>query len=162
MTQTLRHGLPLLAAGQAQKEVTHNEALLAIDCRLQTTVQTRSLAVPPIAPAPGAMFIVAAGASETWAGRSGMVASWDGFGWRFLAPAEGWIVWVVDEAGFVSYDGDWTTAWPVNGLRIAGRDVLAAPPASIAAPSGGSVVDEACRAAVSALMVALRNQGIVL
>lgn len=162
MTQTLRHGLPLLAAGQAQKEVTHNEALLAIDCRLQSTVETRALALPPIAPAPGAMFIVAAGAGAAWAGKSGMIACWDGFGWRFLAPVEGWIVWVADEAGFVTYDGNWTTAWPANGIRIAGRDVLAVPPVSIAAPSGGSNADDACRAAVSALITALRNQGIVL
>jgi hypothetical protein len=162
MTQTLRHRLPLIAAGQAQKEVTHNEALLAIDCRLHSAVETRALAEPPVAPEPGAMFIVAVGATAAWEGKTDMIASWDGFGWRFLPPTKGWIVWVADEAGFVAYDGIWTTGLPANGLRVAGREVLAAAPVSIAAPSGGSVVDDACRTAVLALITALRNQGIVL
>ena len=33
MPQTLRLGLPLIAAGQSQKDVTHNEAVLRVPRR---------------------------------------------------------------------------------------------------------------------------------
>lgn len=83
MAETMRHGLPLLAAGQAQKEVTHNEALLAIDRQLQLAVETRALAAPPAAPAAGANYIVATAATGAWTDHSGDVATFDGFGWIF-------------------------------------------------------------------------------
>ncbi len=41
--------LPLIAAAQAQKHVTHNEALLALDSLVQIAVVDRR-AAPPIAP----------------------------------------------------------------------------------------------------------------
>lgn len=163
MTQTPRHGLPLLAAGQAQKEVTHNEALLAIDCRLHSAFETRSLSAPPAAPRAGAMYLVGGDPDGDWAGKAGMIANWDGFGWRFTSPANGWLAWIADEGVFVVYNDGWSTGvWPANGLRIGGRDVLAAPMAAVAGPAGGAVVDVECRAAVETLLSALRNQGIVL
>lgn len=162
MTATPRHGLPLLAAGQAQKEVTHNEALLAIDVRLHCAVETRTSLAPPVASAPGAVYLVPAGAGGAWSDKTDMIASWDGFGWRFAMPGAGWTVWISDESRFAVYEGGWSTAWPVAGLRVAGRDVLAAPPEAVPAPTGGGVADAQCRAAVAALLSALRNQGIVL
>lgn len=162
MTATPRHGLPLLAAGQAQKEVTHNEALLAIDVRLHSAVQTRTLISPPLAPPAGAMYIVPAGAGGAWSDKTDMIASWDGFGWRFAIPGAGWTAWISDESSFAVHDGGWSTAWPVAGLRMAGREVLAMSPEAVPDPTGGGVVDVECRTAVTALLSALRNQGIVL
>jgi hypothetical protein len=162
MTATPRHGLPLLAAGQAQKELTHNEALLAIDRRLQTAVESRTLATSPLDPGPGAMYIVAAGSDGAWAGRDGMLASWDGFGWHFTMTEPGWLVWIADEAIFAVFNEGWSTSWPASGLLVAGREVFRMPPVVVAAPTGGAVVDVECRTAVATLLSALRNQGIVL
>lgn len=163
MTHTPRHGLPLLDAGQAQKEVTHNEALLAIDTRLHSAVENRGLLVPPAEPASGASYIVPNGATDAWTGKQDMIASWDGFGWRFTMPAKGWLAWIVDEAVFAVYDAGWSAGgWPCDGLRIAGRTVLGAPPAAVSLPTDGAVVDVECRAAVAELLSALRNQGLVL
>jgi hypothetical protein len=163
MNETRRFALPLLAAGQAQKEVTHNEALLAIDRLLHLAIESRSLAAPPATPAAGTAYLVAPGASGDWAGRSGQIATYDGFGWTFLAPRAGMAAYIIDEAGFVALAPATVPAhWPVNGLRIAGRNVLAAPAEAIAAPSGGAVVDGECRNGFNALLVALRRQGIVL
>ena len=53
MSETIRHELPLLSFGQAQREVTHNEALLLVDRLLHLVALSRSLAIPPAAPAPG-------------------------------------------------------------------------------------------------------------
>jgi hypothetical protein len=163
MNETTRHALPLLSAGQAQKEITHNEALLAIDRQLHLAVESRALEVPPTAPASGAAYIIATGAAGEWKGRAGQIASFDGFGWHYTVPVKGCVAWIADEAAFSVHDGSWSASgWTANGLRISGRAVLAVQPVAIAAPAGGTNVDSQCRAVVVQLLTALRDQGIVL
>ncbi len=163
MSETIRHGLPLLAAGQAQKEVTHNEALLTIDRQLHLAVETRGLAFPPAIAVAGSNYIVAAGAGGAWAGRAGTVATSDGYGWIFTQPVRGCLAWVIDEAVFTVHDGIWSIGgWPVSALRIAGRVVLGASPVEILGPVGGTVVDTQTRAAFTLLVAALREQGVII
>lgn len=73
----------------------------------------------------------------------------------------GQIALVRDEAIMLVHDGDWRPLWPVAGLAIAGRAVLAAPPAAVAPPGGGSIVDSECRAAMAAVIAALQAQGLL-
>ena len=55
MDRTQFLGLPYLQAAQAQKHVTHNEALRLIDASVQLAVESRSgPAAPPSAAAPSA------------------------------------------------------------------------------------------------------------
>jgi hypothetical protein len=163
MSETIRHALPLLSAGQAQKEIAHNEALLAIDRQLHLAVESRALAVPPAAPVAGSAYIVAAGAGGEWTGKAGQIASFDGFGWDFTAPVAGCVAWVADEQAFSAFADGWATGgWPVRGLRISGREVLAAAPTAVAPPTGGAIADGECRAALTLLLTALKDQGIVL
>lgn len=163
MTDTARHELPMLSAGQAQKEVTHNEALLAIDRLLQLAVVSRTIAVPPPAPPPGSIYIVAPAASGAWAGAADRLASHDGYGWTFTDPVRGCLAWIADEAVFSVYDDGWLRGgWPANGLRIAGRQVLAAAPVAVTAPGGGAVIDVEGRVKIAELIVILHNQGIIL
>ena len=70
---TTRHGLPLLQAGQAQKEVTHNEALVLLDLLAHPAVEG-VLATPPAAPTPGQGWIIGAGATGAWSGQDGALA----------------------------------------------------------------------------------------
>lgn len=160
---TTRFALPLLQVAQAQKEVTHNEAVAAIDVLLQLAVESRTLGVPPAAPAAGAAWIVPGGASGAWAGRTGDIAAWDEGGWRYLRPRGGTVAWLGDAARFAVFDGTvWRDdGWPVAGLRIGGRLMLAAVPATVAAPVGGTTVDVEARAALAALTATLRAQGLV-
>ena len=163
MAETLRHALPLLAAGQAQKEITHNEALLAIDRKLHLGVLSMQVAVPPAAPQAGDAYIVPAGALGAWAGQSGHIASFDGFGWQFSAPVKGTLALVQDAGVFAFFDGLWRAdGWPVASLSVGGRSVLAAPAVSVSVPAGGGVVDSECRQAVDSLISALRAQGVIL
>ncbi len=48
---TARLHLPLLAAAQAQKHVTHNEALSALDAIIHLSVLDRQIDSPPPSPA---------------------------------------------------------------------------------------------------------------
>ena len=50
MSDTPRLGLPLLAAGQAQKHVTHNDALMRLDALAHLAVASRAQTVPPGSP----------------------------------------------------------------------------------------------------------------
>src|SRR4029078_12079878 len=63
MTTPPHLALPLIAAAQAQKHVTHNEALLAVDTLLHCAVKDKDLAAPPASPAEGDRYIRAGTAS---------------------------------------------------------------------------------------------------
>jgi hypothetical protein len=101
-------GLPQLAADQAQKHVTVNEALYDLDALVQLAVLDRSLAAPPGSPAEGARYIVAAGPTGAWAGHASHIAAWLDGAWRFFIPRVGWLAWVVDEAALLAWNG---SAW---------------------------------------------------
>jgi len=66
--------LPFIQAAQAQKHITHNEALRLLDGLTQISVLDRNLATPPGSPAEGARYIVDSGATGLWAGWDGDVA----------------------------------------------------------------------------------------
>jgi hypothetical protein len=101
-------GLPTLAQGQAQKEITHNEALLRLDALVQASVKGRVLATPPPTPANGERWIVPQGATGVWAGQTDRIAFWREGAWAFLVPAAGWRVHVEDERLAVVWaDGAW-------------------------------------------------------
>lgn len=51
--------LPYIMAAQAQKNVTHNEAIRALDALVQLSVVDRNLTAPPMTPNEGERYIVA-------------------------------------------------------------------------------------------------------
>ena len=108
MPTTPHLGLPLIAAAQAQKHVTHNEALHGLDALVQLAVIRRDLALAPANPAEGDRYIVAPGAAGAWAGHEGEVAHWGDGLWRFHAPRRGWLAYLLDERVMVAWTG---TAW---------------------------------------------------
>lgn len=111
---TTNLSLPLLAADQAQKHVTVNEALLVLDSLVFLALLDRSLSAPPGSPAEGARYLVAASPSGAWAGHAGDIAVFQDGVWVFLAPRVGWRAVVLDEGAEILFDGTW---WrPVVGL----------------------------------------------
>ncbi|MGQ3355565.1 MAG: DUF2793 domain-containing protein [Phreatobacter sp.] len=101
MSDTARLSLPVLAAAQAQKHVTHNEALVVLDRLVLLAVDSRSLSAPPAGPGEGGRWLVAAGAAGDWAGHAGDIAIREGGAWHFHAPRPGWLAYVVEEDLFV-------------------------------------------------------------
>ncbi|EKE44505.1 ribonuclease III [Oceaniovalibus guishaninsula JLT2003] len=109
MTDTSpRLDLPLIQPSQAQKHVTHNEAVLALDTVVQLSIAGFDLAAPPADPLPGATYALGAAPSAEWAGQGGRLATWGPNGWRFIAPADGWIGWDTEGAQLrVRKNGVW-------------------------------------------------------
>jgi hypothetical protein len=91
--QSARLALPLLQPAQAQKHVTHNEAVVRLDLLVQLAVESAGDTAPPVAPSEGEVWIPGAGASGAWAGQAGRLAAWQGGGWVFVTPGAGWRAW---------------------------------------------------------------------
>src|SRR5581483_4729600 len=108
MDSTPNLQLPYLMAAQAQKHVTHNEALTALDALVQLAVLDKDLSSPPGSPADGARYIVGAGPSGAWAGGANKIAAYQDGAWMLYPPSEGWLAWVADEDKLYVYSG---TAW---------------------------------------------------
>jgi uncharacterized protein DUF2793 len=104
MTTTPNLALPYLAAAQAQKHVTVNEALDHLDGLVQLSVISSSLTVPPAGPADGDRYIVAASATGDWAGWDDSVAHFSGGAWLRLIPQTGWIAWDQAMGGIITFD----------------------------------------------------------
>lgn len=158
-----RLALPLIHAGQAQKEVAHNESLTLLDMLVQAAVESADVATPPASPAAGQCWIIDSGASGAWAGKSGMIAGWTAGGWRFVAPVEGIRVWVADRGHAMMFDGgNWTDERArADGYYVDGQRVVSARQVAIADPAGGSVVDSEARAAIASIISALQSHGLV-
>src|ERR1700742_3325397 len=107
-TITPRSSLPLLAAAQAQKHVTHNEALLQLDALLFARLFDRDLTAPPASPADGDTYLIKATAPGLWTGQSGKLAYAADGAWRFYAPFTGLSAYVVDESKLIVFTG---SAW---------------------------------------------------
>jgi hypothetical protein len=103
--------LPLIQPSQAQKHVTHNEALRILDVLVQLAVIDRDRTSPPDDPAPGDRHIVGTGATGSWSGADLRIAIWEEGGWGFLDPRPGWRAEVLSEARGLVFDG---TGWVVR------------------------------------------------
>ncbi|MFM7028368.1 MAG: DUF2793 domain-containing protein [Chakrabartia sp.] len=159
---TDRLGLALLAAGQSQKEVTHNEALLQIDMLVQAVVVNAGLTAPPEAPGAGQCWIVGRAALGAWQGRDDALAGWTAGGWRFWPPTEGALVWnsaTLRPLRFTA--GRWTDVVDAGALRVGGKQVVGAQQPAILAPSGGTNPDVQARSAISAIIAVLQAHGLV-
>ena len=97
--------LPYILAAQAQKHVTHNEALRLLDAIVQLSVLDRDLTAPPASPADGDRYIVASAATGLWAGWDLNVATWVDGVWMRLVPRSGWQAWIADETTFFVWNG---------------------------------------------------------
>lgn len=161
--QSARLGLPLLHAGQAQKEVTHNEALTMLDMLVQGCAQSADLSAPPVSPLAGQCWIVDSGGSGAWTGKEGAIAGWSGGGWRFATPVRGMRMWISDRGHAFLYDG---TEWAAEGARgdgfyVDGQRVAGPRQSAIAEPSGGGVVDAEARAVIAAIIGLLQSHGLM-
>lgn len=107
MANTPRLEMPYLVAGQAQKEITHNDALNDLDSLAQISVINRTTTVPPATPVDGDSYIIPVSATGAWAGYTNAVATYYS-GWRIKPAKIGWVAYVQAESVFYVFDG---TSW---------------------------------------------------
>lgn len=139
-----RLGLPLMAAGQAQKEVTHNEALLMIDSLIVPVTEAAPQNAPPVSPATGQCWLVGAAPTGEWSGQAHRLATWSAAGWRFVElPIGARVRMTGTGASWHRIPMGWQSA-PV-----------------VLPVSGGSVIDSECRAAISGIISALVSAGLI-
>ncbi len=105
MTETPNLALPRIEAAQAQKHVTHNEALQLLDALLHLSVAARGALSPPASPIEGQRLLVGANATGAFAGKDFQIAAFLDGAWVFLIPKAGWRVFVEAENLFLAYNG---------------------------------------------------------
>lgn len=136
-------GLPLLFAGQAQKEFFVNQALSLIDALLQHSVVS-SLDAPPNTVSDGEAFRILAPASAEWIGEEDSLAVSIGGAWHFVRPNAGMMIFDQQHGQHLVFTTQWEAA------------------SSPATPNGGSVVDVEARAAINHLIQELERLGFML
>jgi hypothetical protein len=112
--------IPYIAAAQAQKHVTHNEAMTLLDTLVQLSVIDKDLSAPPGSPTEGDTYIVASSGTGAWIGWDKRIARFiDGI-WRSYLPGEGdgagWLAYVIDESTLYVFTGtDWEQLFVAEG-----------------------------------------------
>ena len=139
--------LPFIQPAQAQKHVTHNEALQVLDAVVQLVVASASMDAPPVAPQLGERYIVAAPGSGAWAGQAGNIAVWEGNTWFYVTPQAGWRAGVIDPAGELVFD-------PVEGWSPVTSSIEATGKLGI-----NAVADATNRLSLSAPATLLSHEG---
>ncbi|NVN87000.1 MAG: DUF2793 domain-containing protein [Rhodopseudomonas sp.] len=112
MTDTANLGLPLIEASQAQKHVTHNETLFSLDGLVQLAVISAAVTTPPGSPSAGQRWVVPAGASGAWTGKTNAIAAYYDGAWRFYTPKTGWLAYNLATGILLAWNG---SAW-INAL----------------------------------------------
>jgi len=138
---TPRFSLPLLFAGQAQKEITVNEALTEIDILLHTAIEAE-VNTPPAAPVVGQAWLAGSAPIGVFAGKSSQIAAWTDGGWRFIVPHDGVVVFDRNRSCLRLFCGGWRS--------------FTAP----SSPSGGTIIDVQARNAIATLITQLQQAGI--
>lgn len=120
---TTKLGVVQLAADQAQKHVTLNEALSQLDQLVQQTVKNRTTTSPPGSPTEGDAYIIAATATGDWVGRENDIAAWVLGAWVYFTPRSGWIAWDESAAVHLRWNGvAWGNAFPASGGSFGWHD----------------------------------------
>jgi len=123
MANTTNLGLPLMAAAQSQKHITHNDAILMLDALVQLSVISTSLTAPPGSPVDGDRYIIGSGATGAWAGKDLNVALSSSGAWVFLVPKVGWQAWDTANSIMLSWNGTaWVSASELSGTAFVLKD----------------------------------------
>jgi hypothetical protein len=141
-SRTPRLGMPLLFAGQSQKEAYVNETTSQIDALLHGAIEDE-LNAPPATPLDGQCWLVGASPTGDWTGQGGKIAARQSGNWLFFAPRDGMKLLNRASGQEIRFSSGW---------KIANRPVL---------PTGGTTVDSEARDAIAAILASLTTAGVI-
>lgn len=108
--------LPVMSASTSQKHVTFNEAMYRLESIGQSSVINSTTTAPPVTPAEGDMYIIAATATGDWTGREGQIAGYFAGQWYYSVPGDGWITYDQTLTTHLKYNGTaWVAAFSATG-----------------------------------------------
>lgn len=111
--QSPRLALPFILPSQAQKHVTHNEALSRLDIAVQLAVEGIAASTPPALPEEGQVWALGPAPTGAWAGQGGSLAGFVNEAWLFMVPGEGWLALDKSEGRLFRHaDSDWLPIAP--------------------------------------------------
>lgn len=126
MANTDHLNLPIVAASQAQKHVTVNESLLALDAIVMLSVKDKDLSAPPASPSAGDRYIVSSSPTGAWENQEKNLAVFQNGAWEFYTPQEGWVAHVEDEGVSYKYISDnWTIFHAAIALNGGATEIFA-------------------------------------
>jgi hypothetical protein len=132
MSHTHKLKLPFMHSSQAQKEITHNEALNLLDVLVQTVVQNIEQNEPPKAAELGELYIIGSTPKGEFSGHEHEIAQKQEQGWRFIPPFK-WMSAILDADGSsYTFNGKiWQPASLMQPLVQPTKQLVSAPAAQV-------------------------------
>ena len=106
MNKSSHLNFDLIMQNQAQKEVTVNEALVAIDAILNTGVKKLFVNDPVNNPGSGDLYIVGPNPTGPWSGESYNIAYYYVNDWHFIVPNIGMTLWAQEYNQMYTYNSN--------------------------------------------------------
>ena len=109
MSTTPRLNLPYIHSGQAQKEITHNEALTMLDVYINPVVQDIGIYTLPENAQNGMLFVIHHNPEQALQEHAGKIAQrLEPNQWRFVKPTK-WMRVLLDNNGamYIFNGNDW-------------------------------------------------------
>lgn len=110
--------------------------------------------VPPASPAEGDRYLIPAGASGVWSGKTDKVATYKGGAWQYTTPSDGYIISVRTEANkLYDYRGVYGLGgfWGVNDFQVPIAPGSYIPSTEKASPLGVATLDGSAKIPIAQL-----------
>lgn len=112
MEQTNHLKLPYILPSQAQKHVTHNEALRMLDAIVQLAVIAHDYTHPDPEALEGDRYIIPENAGGDWVEHKQKIAAFTDGSWYYFEPQAGWLCYIKNHDQMLVFNG---TVWQAFG-----------------------------------------------
>ena len=142
--QTRNLSLPYIMPSQAQKHITHNEALRVLDALVQISFRSIGTNAPPTTPVEGDQYAIGGNPTDVWQNQANKIAVYQDSAWAFFEAQKGWIAFEENDNKIVVFDGEeWVSPTSnldaLQNLTFCGVNATADDENRLAVASNGSL-----------------------
>ncbi|MEM1375777.1 MAG: DUF2793 domain-containing protein [Pseudomonadota bacterium] len=113
---TTRLELPYIMPSQAQKHITHNEALRALDAQIHLALKGVNVDTPPAEPMEGDAYYVGDSPNGDWEDAAERIATFQDGSWTYHEPKSGWLAYDLSGQKLLIWNNDaWEDVRPPIG-----------------------------------------------